>query len=247
MSDFNLEGIKNFIDSKKSKFIDLIKKTITWLLGIAAGVNIILSLIFFSIKVLPIAIFFIGISGGLLLLMFLVSKIPDFSKRHYVSKEIKECENLLNEIKGYINNNESLKNEFKTIIKDLNDGLKQAKDIASKIYNIEKTLQKKDWNILLIEKKIKQEETKPNKNEIDIKKLIEQKDNIKKLTDLQNNLISQLSSIKHTFNSVYTKLTLLDTSKKADFDSVETEIKKVLDFKLKVTEYEKELDKELKF
>ncbi|HOJ64209.1 MAG TPA: hypothetical protein PLE45_07285 [Spirochaetota bacterium] len=248
MADFSLEGVKNFFDKSKSKVINVVKKIVAGILGLGVIGSIVLALIFLAlIKIFPImSIYFIVQAGIFLLLSFLVLKIPDFSRKHYVAKEIKECENLFNEIKKYINDNDKIKAEFKGIIKDLNEGIKQAKDLANRIYSIENTLAKKDWDISYITNKIKKEESKSDKDEMILKRLMEQKDNINKLTNLQNNFINQLSGIKHTFNSVYTKLTLIDTSNRADFDSVETEIQKILDFKLKVAKYEEELDKELK-
>ena len=241
MSDFSFEGIKRFLDRKKSKFINVIKKIVAGILGVGVIGSGVLALIFLSIVWMPLTIYF-AIQGGLfLILALLVFKIPDLSKKHYINKEIKECEELLSQIKKFVNENDKLKNEFRTIVKDLNDGLKDAKNLAEKIYGIEKTLSKKEWDIDYVEKKLKNATS-----EIEKKRLTEQKDNINKLLELQAKLIDQLLSIKHTFNSVYTKLTLLDTSNKIEFDAVETEIKKVFDFKLKVAKYEEELDKELK-
>lgn len=246
MVDLNLDGVKNFIDKSKSKFINIIKKIVAGILGLGVIGSVILAFVFLGVRFIPIAIYFLGQGGLFLLLALLVLRIPDFSSKHYVRKEIKECENLFEQIKKYINSNDKLKSEFKNIIKELNDGLKQAKELANKIYNIDNTLRKKDWDISSITNKINKEQSKIDKDQMTINRLLEHKNNIEKLTNLQNSLINQLSGIKHTFNSVYAKITLLDTSSKASFDSVETEIQKILDFKLKVAKYEEELDKELK-
>lgn len=241
MSEFNFENVRIFLNRKKNKLMDIIKNIVWIVLGIYAFGSFALSLIFFSIKWLPIGIFFLIPSGILLFIVFFIINILDSSKKNYVNKELQENKELLEQIKKFINENNKFKNEFSSMLKDLNEGLKDAKKIADKICSIEKTLRKKDWDSDYIEKKLKSAKT-----EIEKKRLTEQKDNINKLIELQNKLIEQLLNIKHTFNSVYTKLTLLDTSNRIEFDSVETEIKKILDFKLKVVKYEEELDKELR-
>ena len=79
-----------------------------------------------------------------------------------------------------------------------------------------------------------------------LEKLEEQKGNIIKLKERQASLSGQISLLKSNFNSVYTKITLLDTTDKVGFDEIETEIHKILDFKLKVSNYEEQLDREMK-
>jgi|GEM_PF-3384275 len=169
--------------------------------------------------------------------------LKNYSKKHF--KEIKDCENILQRVKDHLKNEKISRNEYKHIYGSMKKELKNAKDVAKKIDVIIKALRSPDYSINAIESRIKEEENKDPKNEAIIKTLKEQVKNIKKLEERVKDLQDHISNLKLNFNSIFTKVTLLGTESKVGIDDVETEIQKILNFKMNVAKFEEELAKEL--
>ena len=196
--------------------------------------------------------FAVGIFFGFLALAFLVSAIAIYmslkesgneSTTNY-RKEINSCQKVLDNLKKFMNN-QTNRNEYLPIYNSLLESLNNAKLLSKKIDSIRDTMKGREWNINYINEQISNERTKPNSDMRVVSQLEEQRVNIEKLKERERELLNKLSLLKTNFNSIYTKITLLATSDtgRASFDEIETEIKKNLDFELKVSQYEKELDR----
>ncbi|HQJ07220.1 MAG TPA: hypothetical protein PLI57_12685, partial [Spirochaetota bacterium] len=79
-----------------------------------------------------------------------------------------------------------------------------------------------------------------------VKSLSDQLENIKKIKETDKILRNQLTKIKLNLNSIYSKILVIDINDKTNFDRIESDIQKILDRKIMVSKFEKELDDELK-
>jgi hypothetical protein len=230
--------------------ITTIKKILAGVFGFFSFAFICFSVLFYLVKIPGVGTPFIGVGiffSCLAIAMFILSIFmlktssgTGISKLHY--SEIHESERLLQKIKIQLDS-QNIKNEFVNIYNTLSNELENAKKIAVKIDDIQKTLKAPEWDINEVVIKIDTENRKQNPNQGILVKLNEQKENISKLKQRQEELSNQITLLKTNFNSIYTKITLLDTTDRVSFDQIETEIQKMLDFKLKVSKYEEELDK----
>jgi predicted RNase H-like nuclease (RuvC/YqgF family) len=163
-------------------------------------------------------------------------------KKYY--SDIKNCEIILSKIKNTVKKNNI--SELKDIYKQLQDELKNGKKIAKKIDSINESLREPDWNLDKLNQRIKKEESTDPVNLERLEKLKEMKEQILRLKNRRLQFINQISDLALSFQTIYTKMALLDSEDFNSFDQIETEIQKILDFKLKVSEFEEELNDELK-
>jgi hypothetical protein len=234
----------------KKTVVSTVKKIFAGIFGFLAFAFTGFAALFFLVKIpyvgtlIGVGVFFICLAVAMVILTAAMLRSGgSISKVH--SADIAECEKLLKKIKFQIDN-QKLKNEFSDIFATLSKELVNAKKIAFKINSIQKTLRLPEWDLNEVTIKINSETKKANANQTLLQKLNEQKENILKLKNRQTELTDQITMLKANFNSIYTKITLLDTTDKVGFDEIETEIHKILDFKLKVSNFEDELDRELK-
>jgi hypothetical protein len=232
----------------KKTVVSTIKKIFAGIFGFFTFVFAGFSVLFYLIKIpgigFGLGVFFTVLSACMLALaiILLISIKGSSSKTHY--SDINDCEKLLQKIKIQIDS-QNVKDDFLNIYNTLFNELQNAKLIAKKIDDIQKTLKTPEWDVNEVMLKIEIESKKPNSNPAILEKLAEQKENISKLKKRQDDLSNEITLLKANFNSIYTKITLLDTTDKVSFDQIETDIQKMLDFKLKVSKYEEELDKKI--
>jgi hypothetical protein len=169
--------------------------------------------------------------------------IKDMSKDHY--KDYKACEDILKRVKSQLSNEDIDKNEYSHICDTMKKELKEARIIINKIDNINATLKSPDCDTSKIIKKINEEKSNSPSDEKLINTLENHIENINKLKAHEKKLREEISNLRFNFNSVYTKLTLIGTQSKTKFTDIETDIQKILDFKLEVNKYEEELLKDM--
>ncbi|OHD11686.1 MAG: hypothetical protein A2086_11895 [Spirochaetes bacterium GWD1_27_9] len=194
-------------------------------------------------NIIGLGIFFAFIGAGFLVLSILLFKGSGNLEGKAHHADVKTCKELLKKIRIYLKS-ENINIEFSDTYIRLKEQLENSKILAKRIDNILKITKSKDWDTEEIINRISYESKKTEVDRDLIKKLTEQKENIIKIKEKENNLRKQLSNLKTNFNSIYTKLTVLDTTNQVDVDKIEEEIQKTLDFKLKVSKYEEELKKD---
>ena len=160
-------------------------------------------------------------------------------------KDLKSAEKILSKVKNYIKKG-NLKQDMKGIYLKMQSEYDRAKKTVSKINEINDMLNDPDWNPDRIEKNIRKEENNINQDPKRIERMREMLNHIKQLMERKSRLINQISDLNISFQTIYTKLTLLNIQEENNFDEIETEIQRILDFQLKVDEYEDKLDREMK-
>ena len=247
---FDTNKIEKNIKKIQKSVVSTVKKT---LIGIFTFLTIaftgISAMLFFMNIPISTAV---GIFFGFLAFAFFVIdaaifislKGSDGGEYYNYRKEIVSCEKILNNLKKFVNSQKN-KEEYLSIYNQLSESLENAKLLSKKIDGIRTNLKTKEWNINFVDEQINNERQKSKPDTRIIEKLNEQKSNINQLIERENLLVGKLSLLNTNFSSIYTKITLLSTSddEKSGFDEIETEIQKNLDFKLKVSKYENELDK----
>ncbi len=165
--------------------------------------------------------------------------IKNRSRDHY--RDYRSCEDILKSVKFQMKTDRISREEYHHIFDTMKKELAEAKIIVTKIDNIGKTLKSPDCNVAVIDGRIREEKSKDPANENLVKTLENHRENVIKLENHEKKLRDQISNLKFNFNSVFTKLTLLDTQSRPKFDDIETDLQKILDFKLEVSRYEDEL------
>lgn len=174
-----------------------------------------------------------------------IDKVKDFNKDKKYYEDLKACEDILKKIKNY-SNDKNINIYLKKTYSILQEEFEKAKKISEKIDLIDDILTSPYWNIDKINQRI-QKESENNPNDTTrLAKLNEMKEHILKLKEKETKLNNHISDLSLNFHTIFTKITLLDNEEKVNFDEIETEIQKILDYKLKVSEYEEKLDDELK-
>jgi DNA repair ATPase RecN len=140
----------------------------------------------------------------------------------------------------------NLKEELKGIYSKMLSEYENAKKISVKINEINKMLSDPDWDLDKIQKNIQREKDKIPQDPKRLERMYEMHSHIQQLHEKKSRLCNQISDLNISFQTIYTKLTLLDIQEESNFDEIETEIRRILDFKLKVDQYEEKLDRELK-
>jgi|GEM_PF-3683721 len=162
---------------------------------------------------------------------------------HYML--IKSCEEILLKIKNLIKK-QKLNIDLKKIYTGLNKELNSVKGLLKKIDFINDTLEDPFWDTNKINERIEAEKLKEPHNTKRIDKLIDMIKHIEKLKERRTRYLNRITDLEINFKTIYTKITLLDNEDYKTSDEIETEIQKILDFQLKVNEYEEKLDDELK-
>jgi hypothetical protein len=178
----------------------------------------------------------------ILVIAMLRTGTPTAGKSHY--EDIATCETLLKRIDDVLDN-QQIKSEFGHIHSKLKKELKNARPVAKKIDGIVKTMQASEWNMDAVTARLNAEKDKIIPNEAMVAKLEDQLSNIGILKNREQKMRDELAMLRQDFNSIYTKLTLLDTTERVAFDAIETEIQKILDRKLRVQKFEDQLDEGL--
>ncbi len=251
---FDTNKIEKNIKKIQKSVVSTVKKTMigifSFLTIVFTGVSVMLFLTNIPIISSAISIFFGFLAFAFLVLdaslLISLSGAANGKDFYNYRKEILSCEKILSSIKKIANSKKD-KGEYLLIYNQLSESLENAKSLSKKIDSIRSNLKLRDWDINYVEEQILLEKQKPNSDARIIERLEEQKNNIEKLIQKENQLTSKLALLKTNFSSIYTKITLLSASddEKTGFDEIETEIQKNLDFKLKVSKYEDELEKEL--
>lgn len=218
---------------------------------------------FFAISFYATAAFFLlaGISGhqillsiGASLLIFAIfftymavqiqeSIKPKYSIQHH--KDIRACRDILEKVEGHIKNNRIGPLERKNIYRTMKKELRNAGKIAKKIDEILKHASRLTQELTSVSHETSATDHAQDKNDdYLVEKIASQKNDIDRLNERAQHLKEQIAKLRLNFNSIYTKLTLLDTEDTDNYDKIETEIQKILDFKLQTAQFEKELDKE---
>jgi hypothetical protein len=159
--------------------------------------------------------------------------------------DLKSAERILHKIKEYLKK-EKLKDELKSIYSKMLKEYENAKKISIKITEINNILNDEDWNLNKINKNIEDEKNKITQDPKRLDRMYEMRSHVQQLIERKERLANQISDLNMSFQTIYTKITLLDIQSENSFDEIETEIQRILDFKLKVDHYEDKLDKELK-
>ncbi len=243
-----INTVSGRILKKASGFLS---KVISRILGFSSAVLFICSLAFLiggftSFKIFfPISVLFIIPAIFFAFFAYKINREAyGYSKQHYV--DIKSCQNILQKIKDQYGNEKKIsKEEFNHIFDSMKKELKNARVTTKKIDSIISVMKTPDFDLLRIDKKISEEKIKVDPDENRIKTLMEQKENIKVIEKRVKNLQDEISNLRLNFNSIFTKLTLINTRSKTNYDEIETDIQKILDFKLHVSKYEEELSNDL--
>ncbi|HOV13290.1 MAG TPA: hypothetical protein PK771_03310 [Spirochaetota bacterium] len=252
MINIDTKSIEKDIKKIGKSVVSTVKKTLigifTFLTIAFSGISVMLFFLNIPIST-AVGIFFAFLAAAFLIIdfaIFMSLKGSDDGGNYNYRKEIGACEKILNNLKKFINTQKN-RDEYMVIYNQLVESLENAKLLSVKIDNIRTTLKGKDWNIQSINEQISNERTKSNPDTKLVTQLEEQRNNIGKLVEREQQLLNKLSLLKSNFSSIYTKITLLSTSddEKSGFDEIETEIQKNLDFKLKVSKYEEELNKDI--
>ena len=159
--------------------------------------------------------------------------------------DMKSAERILNKTKEYAKKG-SLKEELKGIYSKMQSEYENAKKISLKINEINKMLSEPDWDLDKIKKSIQQEKNKNPQDPKRLERMYEMLGHVQQLYERKSRMCNQISDLNISFQTIYTKLTLLDIQEEGNFDEIESEIQRILDFQLKVDKYEDKLDRELK-
>jgi hypothetical protein len=238
--------IDKFIANTGEKAKYLFKKVTGFLSMGASFVFLCFSVLFTFVSFPTVGNIFAGLGLVLFIpavLLFLIGffliRSLDTSKIFF--RDYHQCKTIYKKINIYINQ-KNLKSEYKGVKGQLDSKMKEAEELVKKINEINKTFRSKDWDLKFINGKILEENRKSNSDNNMITKLQEQIGNIKTLKEREDKLSNEIANLKYNLNSIYTKMTVLDTDIKDKKDEIELEFQKILDHKLKVSQYEKELD-----
>ncbi|HQB60790.1 MAG TPA: hypothetical protein PK899_03920, partial [Spirochaetota bacterium] len=161
------------------------------------------------------------------------------------NKELKACREIHDKIVAYLKGSK-IQNELQSYRSTIKDELDNAKTVAAKIDDVAKTLKRKEWDEDIVKERLSDEEKKSSPDVYLVKSLSDQLENIKKIKETDKILRNQLTKIKLNLNSIYSKILVIDINDKTNFDRIESDIQKILDRKIMVSKFEKELDDELK-
>lgn len=234
--------IKRGVQRTKNRFFSAVKKVFAGIFGTITVITGVIGAAFIQLN-LPVSVFFFCHAGLFLFLTLMMIKKMSYGSNLF-QKDVKECEDIYNKICALIKSSK-LKTEFGYLSKQLKEDIKDAKNISRKLDRLDRVLSKTDWDITTIDRNIALEERKDIPDVYLIKNLVNQKENVVKMHETEKKLVDMLNKIKQNLNSIYTKLTIVDTQDKIKMDEIETDIQKILDRKLMVSKFEEELDKEL--
>ena len=168
----------------------------------------------------------------------------EYKKAKDYLEDVKANDELFEKIKNYLNK-KKLSAELAGFEEKLEAEISNSKKTVDKIAVIDEALKNMNWDIERIDQKIQEEKNSGNDGKR-LNKLYETRQNILQLKERKEKLINQITDISLSFQAIYTKLTLLDLEQHPAFDEIETEIQKILDRKLRVSQYQEKLDKEMK-
>ncbi len=157
--------------------------------------------------------------------------------------DLKSFTDVLNKIKEFIEKNPK-NSELKHIYQSLQKEMDHAGEISERLDMINKTLDDPYWDMTGINERIKNEENKSPVDHGRLDRLNEMKEHVIKLKEKKEKLEGSIGDLALSFQTIFTKMTLVDNYDRASFDEIETEIKKILDHQIKVSEYEEKLEKE---
>jgi hypothetical protein len=173
------------------------------------------------------------------------SKIKSIKSKNKHLNDLKSAEKILNNIRENFKKGK-MKDELKNIYSKMQSEFENAKRISKKIDEINNILNDPDWDLNRIQVNINNEKNSINQDPKRLERMYEMQVQIRQLHERKTRLCNQISDLNIGFQTIYTKLTLLDIQEKNNFDEIETDIQRILDFKLKVEQNEDRLDKEMK-
>jgi DNA repair exonuclease SbcCD ATPase subunit len=248
MSDKFFSILNNFLPKHTiNKASGLIAKILSVITGIAAfcffsgaATFLILGILAFK-PLLAFSIFFAVPAVILTIISYkLTGKYINFSNTQH--KDLKECVKILKDVKNFLKSGNVEKKEADHIYRTMHDELKNVKLLSGKIDEAIKNMSSQDYDVVKLAKRINDLKGKEPIDESLIKRLYEQKENVLLVEEKIKKIREQISNVRLFFNSIYTKLTLISTvDNKDSFDAVETEIQKMLNFKLNVSKFSEEL------
>jgi uncharacterized membrane protein len=223
----------------------LITKILTIIFGFAAVcffsgaiTFLILGIIAFR-PFLALSVFF-TVPAVILIIISYKFANKNYSNSHI--KDVKECHRILKNVKNQLKSGHVGKNEAGHIYKTMNAELKNVKILSDKISRAIKNMKSPDYDVVILTKRIKDLKEKEPVDESLINRLNEQKENVLHVEEKIRKTKEQIANLRLFFNSIYTKLTLISTkTDRNSFDDVETEIQKMLNFKLNVSKFEDDL------
>lgn len=240
------ENIVKYLRKTKSKVFGIARKVLGWTFGSIAGFFSLFGIVtLFTLPLVPfIGVIFLTVGGIFWIITVAVLRgLSDIDYSH--NKDLKECKELYNKIVVCLKKSK-IKNELQSYGSTIKDELENAKIVAAKISDVSKILKHKEWNEDIVNDRLSDEEKKSSPDVYLVKSLAEQLENIKKIKGTDKTLRDQLTKIKLNLNSIYAKILVIDTNDKTNFDRIESDIQEILDRKIMVSKFEKELDDELK-
>lgn len=238
------ENIVKYLRKTKSKVFGIARKILGWTFGSIAGIFSLLGIVTLFTLLPVIGVIFLIVGGIFWILTLAVLRgLSDIDYSH--NKDLKECKELYNKIVVCFKKSK-IKNELQSYGSTIKDELENAKIVAAKISDVSKILKHKEWNEDIVNDRLSDEEKKSSPDVYLVKSLAEQLENIKKIKGTDKTLRDQLTKIKLNLNSIYAKILVIDTNDKTNFDRIESDIQEILDRKIMVSKFEKELDDELK-
>jgi DNA repair ATPase RecN len=159
-------------------------------------------------------------------------------------KYFRDSERVLRKIKGLVKSRES-KERYGDLYETCRKQLQDSRNILAKIDSLYTLLRSDAWNYKRIARRLKAARKSSGGDSSFVDTLQQQLDNIENLTRRYNELQREITAMAIHFNTIYTKLALLNAGDRVAEDEVESDIQRVLDRELNVRKFEEELERDL--